>query len=289
MTMGFSWFQLLPIPNNAMSGTYSIKLVVLSYVIAVLASYVALDLVGRLRAEKNPKAKLYWLFGGAFAMGAGIWSMHFIGMLAFIMPMPMVYSLSWTSLSLLVAILASGLALYILRDPGRQVIDLMMGGILIGLGIATMHYMGMEGMTNYVSIHYLPGLFSMSIGIAIFAAEAALWLALRSNQGSIRKQFNLKIISALVMGVAICGMHYTGMAAAVFTPLANAKMSGETIRPDLLAFFVAGMTGLIISLALTVSNYYKHMNNAVQNEKEFLNAMLDNLEDGIIACDSEGK
>lgn len=287
------WFQQLPIPDNAMTGTYNMYLVALSYVIAVLASYVALDLVGRLREEKNPHAKLYWLFGGAFAMGAGIWSMHFIGMLAFIMPMPMGYDFFWTGSSLLVAILVSGFALFILREKNRSVVSLAAAGVLIGLGIATMHYMGMHGMTDYVNIRYLPGLFFISIAIAIIAAEAALWLALQSNQAAVSRQFLLKIISALIMGIAICGMHYTGMAAAVFTPLADdhmaMMMSGEKIRPDLLAVFVAGITGLIISLALTVSTYYKNMVLAVQDEKEFLNAMLDNLEDGIIACDSHGK
>lgn len=293
MMMQSDWFQRLPIPDNAMTGTYSLYLVALSYVIAVLASYVALDLVGRLREEKKPHAKLYWLFGGAFAMGAGIWSMHFIGMLAFIMPMPMGYDFSWTSSSLLVAILVSGFALYILREKDRSVVSLVAGGVLIGLGIATMHYMGMQGMKAYVNIRYLPGLFFISIVIAIIAAEAALWLALQSNQAAVSRQFLLKIISALIMGIAICGMHYTGMAAAVFTPLSDdhmaMMMAGEQIRPDLLAVFVAGITGLIISLALTVSTYYKNMILAVQNEKEFLNAMLDNLEDGIIACDSDGR
>lgn len=289
MNPDFNWFQVSAIPMDAMKGSYNLKLVALSYLIAVLASYVALDLVGRLRLEENFKAKLYWLCGGAFAMGAGIWSMHFIGMLAFILPMTMSYELSWTIFSLLAAILASGLALYILRQKNPNTVHLVLGGILIGIGIATMHYMGMEGMTKYVNIRYLPSLFFLSIGIAIFASEAALWLALQSNQGSRNRQFYLKIISALIMGVAICGMHYTGMTAAVFTPLPSAIMSTETIKPELLAIFIAGITALIISLALTASSYYKQMVDAIQNEKEFLNTMLDNLEDGIIACDADGR
>lgn len=289
MQLILNWFQLAPAPSNAINGSYNLYLVALSYAIAVLASYVALDLVGRLRLEINLRAKIYWLFGGAFAMGAGIWSMHFIGMLAFILPMPMTYDLSWTGLSLLVAIIASAFALFILRKKNPKPIHLISGGILIGFGIAAMHYIGMAGMRNHVGIHYLPGLFLLSIGIAIFASEAALWFALQSNRGPIDRQFYLKVISALIMGVAICGMHYTGMTAAIFTPLPNAHISVETIRPDLLAIFIAGITGLIISLALIASSYNKHMINAVQNEKEFLNAILDNLEDGIIACDSNGK
>lgn len=286
-----NWFQTGPIPSDVINGRYDLLLVGLSYVVAVLASYVALNLVGRLRAEQNTQAKIYWLAGGAFTMGAGIWSMHFIGMLAFIMPMPMEYELGWTGASLIMAIIASALALFILQKQNYTVFQLAMGGIIIGLAIATMHYMGMEGMKIHTNIHYLPGLFFLSILIGISAAEAALYLALRSNQGSNRRQFNLKIISALLMGVAICGMHYTGMAAAVFTPNSDHVMgtSTQAIQPNYLAFFIAGITALIISLALTASTSYKKMIIAVENEKNFLKAMLDNLEDGIIACDANGQ
>lgn len=291
MTDFSSWFQLGSIPANAITGQYDWVLVGLSYMVAVLASYVALNLVGRLRAERRIQAKIYWLAGGAFTMGAGIWSMHFIGMLAFIMPMPMEYELSWTLASLLMAILASALALFILQKRDYSVIHLVIGGIIIGLAISTMHYMGMEGMKIHTHIRYIPWLFFLSIGIGILAAEAALYLALQSNQGSNNKQFYLKIISALIMGVAICGMHYTGMAAAVFTinPTHAAISANEAIQSNYLAFFIAGITTLIISLALTVSNSYKKMIAAVENEKNFLKAMLDNLEDGIIACDAHGR
>ncbi|EKD54130.1 MAG: hypothetical protein ACD_60C00121G0014 [uncultured bacterium] len=222
-------------------------------------------------------------------MGAGIWSMHFIGMLAFVMPMTMAYQLSWTIASLLVAMLASGIALFILRAPQPTKTNMAIGGICMGLAIATMHYMGMEGMTSHVQIRYLPGLFFLSIIIAIVASEAALWLALESNKGALKRQIRFKVLSALVMGAAICGMHYTGMAAAVFTPLAGMPLMEGIIQPYLLAFFIAGVTGLIITITLSVSTYYRHIVIAVQNEKEFLNAMLNNLEDGIIACDAEGK
>ena len=286
-----NWFQLGAIPADATGGHYDFGLVALSYIVAVMASYVALNFVGRLRAEQNHNAKIYWLVGGAFTMGAGIWSMHFIGMLAFVMPMPMEYEFGWTSASLLMAMLASGLALFILQKKDYSVVHLAVGGFIIGLAISTMHYMGMEGMKGHTAIHYLPGLFFLSVAIGIGAAEAALWLALQSNRGSNKRQFTLKLISALVMGVAICGMHYTGMAAAVFTPTMSHVMMpyAQAIPPTYLAFFVAGITALIISIALTVSSYYKKMIVAVENEKEFLNAMLDNLEDGIIACDEQGQ
>lgn len=266
--MHLNWFQTGPIPSDAMSGSYNYKLVALSYVIAVLASYVALDLAGRLRATSNPKAKFYWLLSGAFAMGAGIWSMHFIGMLAFIMQMPMIYDPFWTVSSMIAAILASGLAMYLLRKEGRPLVFMALGGIFLGIGICTMHYMGMTAMEG-VKILYLPSLFLLSIAIAIAASWAALWLALQSNIGTLGGQFRLKLMSATVMGAAICGMHYTGMAAAIFLPLVDAgKISGIFIEPNTLAFYVAGVTSLILGLALVVSTYQQLVDNAIQKEKE---------------------
>src|SRR3990167_8909984 len=121
-------FQLGPIPSNMMTGSYNLGLVALSYVIAVLASYVALDIAGRLSAEPRDDIKRYWLAGGAIAMGAGIWSMHFIGMLAFVMPMPMDYDPYWTLGSLLIAILSSSFALFLLCKEGRSLLYMALGG-----------------------------------------------------------------------------------------------------------------------------------------------------------------
>src|SRR5689334_12841795 len=126
-----AWFQMGPITADHSVGKYDYSLVALSYLIAVLASYVALDLAGRLQSEPNTSKKLYWLFGGAFAMGSGIWSMHFIGMLAFMLPISMAYELSWTIASLLAAIFASAIALYVLRNRNQATSYLMIGGIIM--------------------------------------------------------------------------------------------------------------------------------------------------------------
>lgn len=217
------FFQLGPIPANQLLGTYSVGLVILSYLVATFASYIALDITSRLRDVSITKSSmLMWLFGGAFAMGAGIWSMHFIGMLAFSIPnTPMSYALSWTALSMVVAILASGFALYLLKEQVIKVVTLVLGGIILGFAIASMHYLGMEGMRGHMNIHYLPSLFLLSIVIAILASEAAIYLALKSSQVVARMRVRLKVISAFIMGGAIVGMHYTGMAAAIFTPYPN--------------------------------------------------------------------
>lgn len=268
--MDFTWFQHGPVPTNAISGYYDYSLVSLSYLIAVLVSYVALDLVGRLREEPSEYIKIYWLIGGAFCMGVGIWTMHFIGMLAFIMPMPVSYSVAWTSSSLFAAMLASGLALFLLRKKGIPAIYMISGGVILGFAIATMHYMGMTGMQGCGKITYLPGLFFLSIVIAIVASEAALWLALKSREGSYQRQFYFKMVSALVMGLAICGMHYTGMAAAVFSPDHMSALAKEAIvvAPYSLALPIAGLTGFIICIALMASNYRQLTLNVQRAQEE---------------------
>jgi NO-binding membrane sensor protein with MHYT domain len=179
-----------------------------------------------------------WILGGSIAMGAGIWSMHFIGMLAFTMPdMPMAYSAFWTGASMVVAIGASAFALFLLRPKNINSIHMAIGGIILGLAIASMHYVGMYAMTISMNIHYWPGLFTLSIIIAIVASEVALVLAIKSNEAVSNIRFRMKFFSALIMGAAICGMHYTGMAAAVFTPLADESLLGKSINPEYLSVY----------------------------------------------------
>ena len=208
-------FQLGPIPANAMTGTYEISLVILSYFLACMASYVALDITERLRSDESGEGSIFWLLAGSFAMGMGIWTMHFIGMLAFIMPMPMYYDPYLTTLSLLLAVIASAFAFWLIKNRNVKLIPLIFGGVLLGLGIVSMHYTGMSAMLD-VKIHYLPSLFFLSIVIAIVTSEVALWLMIKSNTNTQYKML-FKIGSSLIMGLAICGMHYTGMAAAIFT------------------------------------------------------------------------
>lgn len=255
------FFQLTAIPADAQTGQYSLMLVILSYVVATFASYIALDLTGRLRdPHTSDKAAIGWLCGGAFAMGAGIWSMHFIGMLAFKMNMPMSYDTFWTILSMIAAIFASFFALLLLKERIINITRLALGGIILGFGIATMHYLGMEAMKSSMDIHYLPGLFMLSILIAIIASEAALWLALKSNQARVKYRVYLKMISALVMGAAICGMHYVGMFSAVFTPHHIMVMQHiNSIEPDILALGVAGVTFIILGIAFFLSMYKEAM------------------------------
>jgi len=257
------FFQLGPLPLIQIQGTYNHYLVLLSYLVATGASYIALDITGRLRDPDNTQlSTTLWMIGGAFAMGAGIWAMHFIGMLSFNMGMPMTYDSFWTGLSILVAILASGFTFFLLKSKHLTIPQLGLGGIVLGFGIVSMHYLGMQAMTICSTIHYLPMLFILSIIIAIVASEVALWLAIKSNQGALRQRIRLKVISAFIMGGAIVGMHYTGMAAAVFTPMSCLSV-GNTINPQILSICIALVTFIILAIAFVVSTHKEMMNYRV--------------------------
>jgi methyl-accepting chemotaxis protein PixJ len=237
------------------SSSYDPRLVLLSIIIAVLASYTALDLAGRVKTTRA-KARLAWLIGGAVVMGTGIWSMHFVGMLAFRLPIPMVYDVFTVIISILPAIVACGGALLL---TSRQVLSnqqLLIGGVLMGLGIAAMHYIGMVAMEIDATTRYNPFWFALSVAIAIGASIAALWivseLGKRANQGNRLP----KILSALVMGGAIAGMHYTGMAAASFhtTKTVSAAVTENTnISFNWLALSIGIATLVILSFTILTS------------------------------------
>ncbi len=195
-------------------GSYSPSLVVISLFVAILASYTALDLAGRIATAKG-RAMYLWIAGGAIAMGIGIWSMHFIGMLALRLPFALGFDFGITAFSLLIAVLSSGFALWLISQPRLPAWQLAFGALVMGAGIAAMHYTGMAAMRMTPGIDYDPSLFAASLLIAVAASGAALWIAynLRRNTPYVRL---MRSGAAVVMGFAIVGMHFTGMAAARF-------------------------------------------------------------------------
>ncbi len=211
--------------GKAMQGTYQPGLVLLSIVIAIVSAYTALDLAGRM-VTMSGIARRALLASGALMMGLGIWSMHFVGMLAFQMPMPVTYGIGLTALSMSVAVLASGLALFLVSRATVTRRSLLTGGLLMGLAINAMHYLGMAAMRMEATVRYDPWLFTLSILIAVGASMAALGLAFQLKQA--QRAWSWRTLgSAVLMGAAISGMHYTGMAAARFTP--------ATVPPEYLA------------------------------------------------------
>lgn len=159
-----------------MTGSYNVTLVAISLIVAVLAPYTALDVAGRVSTAKGAMA-LWWLAGGATAMGLGIWSMHFIGMLAFDLPIPIGYDLTITLYSLATSVGASAFALWLVSRPSLFWPQLTLGAVLMGLGIATMHYLGMAAMQMSPVIEYDLDWLLLSILVAIGAAGTAPWIA----------------------------------------------------------------------------------------------------------------
>ena len=164
-------------------GSYNLILVTTSYLVAVAASFAALSLAGRV-AVSHGLGKVVWLAAGSMAMGSGIWSMHFVGMLAFSLPIPMKYNLPVVMLSVIPAVAASALALTVTSRKRLTAHALMIGGVLMGTAIAAMHYTGMAAMVTAASLSYDPTLFLASIVIAMGASFAALWIAFRLRDGA---------------------------------------------------------------------------------------------------------
>lgn len=237
--------------HRLMQSTYNLWLVAISLLIATLASYTALDLADRISLLAYARRRQIWLAGGALAMGAGIWSMHFIGMLSFSLSIPIGYDFRITIYSFAIAVLVSWFALQTVTRKRLGIFRLFAGGVLMGLGIASMHYVGMAAMLMSPAIHYHPVLFIASIAIAIAASTVALWSAYTLRTAERRHVTAKRIGTALVMGVAIAGMHYTGMAAADFAAGSICGAAGG-VRPEWLVTAVTLAAIVILAVTLIV-------------------------------------
>lgn len=198
-----------------MNGHYDPGLVLLSYLVAILASYSALHFGAQLSSSGRAKGR-FWLALGAMTMGTGVWTMHFVGMRAHIMPVEMTYDLGITVFSWLAAVMASAIALFIISLQNVRVLHVIVSSLVMGGGISLMHYSGMWAINMSPAPSYDPVLLVLSIVIAVAASAAAMLIcrALKGARG--RKAATLQAIASLVMGAAICGMHYTGMMAVRF-------------------------------------------------------------------------
>jgi len=251
-----SFFITGDLPANAEKGTYIFLLVLVSYAIASFGSYTGLTLATRLFNAPTLQKKRLLHWAGAFALGSGIWSMHFIGMLAYRMRMEVHYAPWLTALSMVIAVIVAWFVLQITQVAILSVRRIAVSAILLGLGICAMHYTGMAAMQMRADLRYIPNLFLLSVIIAIAASSAALWIVFTLGRHSGRGQIAWRGIAALVMGAAICGMHYTGMAAAVFIPYADCRFDANQ-NFEMLAMSVIGITGLIFIIALILGVSYR--------------------------------
>lgn len=256
-------------------GSYNPLFVVLSILVAILASFTALDMASRVSASQPRRVAARWLLAGGVAMGAGIWSMHFVGMLAFRLPIPLGYDLWLTLESLLVAVAASIFALWLVSRPTLPHLRLALGALLMGLGIAWMHYVGMSALKMTPGIDYDRVWFALSIIIAVGASWSALYIAFRLR--AVEQSMPLRLIAAAVMGLAIVGMHYTGMAAAQFP--ANsvcAAASSGGVPTEWLAACVVLLTVGVMAVVLTISLFEQRMQARLLHlRNSMLSASLD--------------
>src|SRR6202030_392092 len=233
-------------------GSYNFALVALSVFIAMFASYAALDLAGRVTAAGG-WTRGVWLLGRASAMGTGIWSMHYIGMLAFILPIPVAYHWPTVLLSLLAAILASVVALGVVSRQKMGWFRALAGSVLMGAGIASMHYIGMAAMRLPALCRFNSFIVILSVVFAVLISLAALWITFHCRDGKTGIGWG-KFAGAVVMGAAIPIMHYTGMAAASFTASSMpADLTHAVSVSTLGTIGIAAVTWIVLGLALLTS------------------------------------
>jgi PAS domain S-box-containing protein len=247
--------------NTTIPGFYDYGEVARSVLIAIAASYAALDLAGRVTAARD-RVRLAWLSGGAIAMGIGIWEMHFKGMLAFHLPVPVEYHWPTVLTSLLVAIFASAVALYVASRQKMGPAEALTGSVIMGAGIAGMHYIGMAAMRLPAITRFSPPLMTCSIVLAISFSLVALLMAfgLRETRWTVPRRLG----SAIVMGAAVSAMHYTGMAAASFIPASPPELSHAVNISALANNGIAIVTLIVIVAAIVTSSVDRRASAEIQ-------------------------
>jgi diguanylate cyclase (GGDEF)-like protein len=232
---------------------YNIGLVVVSILISIGASFAALSLSDRVRAATTTGPRRFWLTSGSVAMGVGIWSMHYLGMLALTLPVPIFYFWPTVLLSMLLAIAASSVALRVVSTESLAAQRLLVGGLMMGAGIGAMHYTGMAAMRSNAMEHYNPWIVTLSVIAAAGFSWLALWIAFvprRSKQNETR----MRIAASVVMGLGIAAMHYIAMVGVRFTPnTMPLSMSGTIKVTGLGESVIAVVTGLILLTALGIA------------------------------------
>jgi len=266
-----------------MTFTYQWPLVAFSVFIAIFAAYTTLRVAFRL-AWASQATRLYWIAGGACSMGIGIWTMHFMGMLALHLPIPVAYDPLVTALSLLPAIFASAIALAMLGQQQARAASRFVASVLMGLGIVAMHYSGMAAMKMAPPIVYDRTLLVLSLLIAVGASWVALYLFSRERREA-SPSLGRRLVSAVLMGLAIAGMHYTSMAAAEFAPEAICTVAATGWGGDTIGVFVGLVAVLVLAASLALTFY-----DEVLGENNFYKALLaaqSNAGEGVLLIEGD--
>ncbi|MEO9334325.1 PAS domain S-box protein [Ectopseudomonas guguanensis] len=267
---------------------YDPKLVLLSLAIAVFAAGMALQLAGEARDNTHPVARQITIVTGSLALGGGIWSMHFLGMLAFELCAAVRYDLGITLLSMLPSLAASWVALSLLARRDLSLTQLFVGGVLVGAGIGAMHYSGMAAMQMAPLLRYDPWMFALSIFVAVALAILALWVRF-GLEGRLPTTWAL-LLSALVMGLAISGMHYTGMAAARFVGTPESQVPMAVVDSGYIAIAITLLTVALTVFVVAANTLlrYRRMSQQLKASEQHLRSIFDTALDAIITVDHTG-
>ncbi|QZD72505.1 bifunctional diguanylate cyclase/phosphodiesterase [Pseudomonas sp. 3-2] len=258
--------------------THNPLLVLVAYLVACAASFATLDMAERVAHAEEPGSQRLWRWIGATCLAGGIWAMHFISMLAFQAPIDIQYDLPVTLFSLVIALLASWLAMHTLSTPQPNLLQYLKTAIVIGLGIAGMHYVGMAAIESAATAYYEPTLFLSSIVIAIGASFAALWVAGNLREGSGLHIQMLKYLAALILGAGILSMHFTGMAALqLVLPEGQLPILASQSSHLQLGLTVALITLLILGSAISAALADKKLQNK-EHDLRRVNALLSQLD-----------
>ena len=277
---------------NEIHGTYHYGLVALSFAVSILTSYTAIDIATRVTANRGASRRI-WLTGGAMVMGTGVWCMHYIGMLAFRLPIPVHYHVLTVAESLLAAIVAAFIALYVVS---REVVgwrQIALGSCAMGAGISMMHYIGMAAMRVAAMHVYNRPLWLLSVGLAVLLSFVGLYLLDKTKHE--QDAHAPKILVSLILGLAIPLMHYTGMAAVSFVPMAGMDHTQGTIGVSLSAASVCSVIAIpavLLFTALITSVLDRRMTLQQlmrESERQILRALIDHIPDSMYVKDTKGR
>jgi PAS domain S-box-containing protein len=286
--MLFSLFNVPDDPSLLSYGMYTPGLVILSVLVAIFASWMALLIAGQ--ASVNRSQRWIVLGSGSLALGTGVWSMHFIGMLAFDLCTDVDYDPVATLISGVPSIAASFVALWLIARERLGGWGLLAGGVVVGAGIGIMHYAGMAGMRMGLELHYDPAMFLLSIVVAVVLATLALWVRFGLSSLSHRLSESRRILlAAIVMGCAIAGMHYTGMEAARF--VGRAALTAQKARSD--TFLALAITLITVAFTIFVLGAngllrYRQLFRELSRSEAWMRALLTTTVDGVVTVDRDG-
>lgn len=274
-------------------GAYHFPLVILSLLVAVFASFMAFNVAGQAAVTLDKLRRNTLLITGSIALGGGIWSMHFLGMTAFDLCLPVNYDPFITGLSAIPGVAAAWVALNLLIKNRISVTEVVLGGVLMGAGIGTMHYSGMAAMEMAPLLRYDLSVFALSIVVAVCLAMLSLWIKFGITAATKSRKMLGKhaLLASIVMGLAIAGMHYIGMAAARFVLPPGIETSGQSSNIAVyLAISIAIVTLVLITMVLGISLLFKYrdvMLRAIESER-IQSAITDTAVDAILTVDDKG-